>query len=229
MENSTLGKMILLRSEEGYSGENFTNHYWLDPLATEGVPRAYKDYSRVIQYFKDLFGKVAPKNEKILDIGAGAGACVNALLQAGFKAHGCEFSPAGREIAKDLFHIDLDPCDLRERLPYRTNSFGWGLCVGVLSMIPEKYMRNALSEIFRVVKHGVLINVSTQILEYLPENGFDGNPHHITSMAAIDYWRLLLSLEVSDWTGIQPPQKRPYGIGVANEFAGLFSKGAWEF
>lgn len=226
---SAIASLVNKKSALGYEPEDFTIHYWLDPTTTCDEPRAYKDCSKVVLYFDHLLAKAKTSRKNILDIGAGAGACVNAFLKAGYDAQGCEFSPSGRKVAQDLYGLNLEPCDLRENLPYSSDRFDWGLCVGVLSMIPRESMKNALAEIFRVVKYGVLINVGTLVLEYDPANGLNGNPHHITAMSAVGYWKILESLSVRDWTAIQPPQKLPYGIGMANEFAGLFSKGSWEF
>ena len=127
----------------------------------------------------------------------------------------------------ERFSIDLEYCDLRTRLNYPDNHFDWSYCVGVLSMIPDGFMENAVRELLRVTRYGVLINVGSTIVNNHEDRR--GNPYHLTPINRAEMWKLIHSVGGYDWTSIQPPQKCRYGIGVVNEFAGLFSKKPWPF
>lgn len=216
--------------KNGYEEEVFDDNYW---LYSDGVhpARINKSAKQLIRYFDDLFEmtllKVNPKGTfTIGDIGAGAGNMVYQLHSAGFKTDGCEFSESGKRLAKERFNINLEHCDLRSVLPYEDDHFDWTFCVGVLSMIPKKDMGNAIQEILRVTRYGALINVGTSI----GYNRVDriGNPHHLTPISPSVMWSIINEIGF-DWTSILPPQKSKYGIGVADEFSGLFSKTPWPF
>jgi len=211
----------------GYPERTFNSDYW---LYSDGVNPARIDKSahQLINYFTRLFNNFIGDNDfTILDVGAGAGSMVQQFRDKGYKAEGCEFSESGRIIAKERFNIDLEFCDLRNKLPYDNDQFDWSYCVGVLSMIPKNKMENAISEIMRVTKYGFLLNVGTIV----NDAGGDrrGNPHHITAMNCPDYWKIINKLGGYSWTSIQPPQKAFFGMGVMDEFCGLFSKNKWEF
>jgi hypothetical protein len=221
-------------AEDGYPEQSFGDDYW---LASDGQSPARIDKSaaQIMRYFDRLFELTGPVDDRmgkglgICDIGAGAGNMVNEFRQAGYTAHGCEYSESGRRIAEQRFGIKLQPCDLRYRLSYIDNRFEWSYCVGVLSMIPEKDMQNALKEILRVTQYGVLINVYTEMGEMDLEDRM-GNRHHLTVMSPARYHKIICTdLGYYDWTSVLPPQKRGIGIGVENEFCGLFSKQRWPF
>ena len=221
--------MTKKQGENGYPPEAFGRDYWLSPKINciENIARVDKDYSQLLTYFNTLHSYI-PVEKTIIDIGAGAGATVNCLRNGLWYAEGCEYSQTGREIASEQFNITLKGCDLMQNLPYKTDQFNFGCCIGVLSMIPQQYLKNALSEIFRIVRYGVLLNVVTHIT-YDTKKYKICNPHHITGLKTYEWWMLLHNLNVYDWTSILPPQKRYYGIGVLTEFAGLFSKHPWEY
>jgi SAM-dependent methyltransferase len=216
--------------KNGYEEEVFGDDYWLYSDG-KSPARINKSALQLIKYFDDIFKstllKVNPKGVfRIGDIGAGAGSMVKQFHDAGFKAEGCEYSESGKRISKERFGIELGHCDLRGVLPYEDDYFDWTYCVGVLSMIPEKDMTNALKEILRVTRYGALINAGTTI----GYNRVDriGNPHHLTPIIPSKMWQRINEIGL-DWTSILPPQKQKYGIGVANEFAGLFGKNPWPF
>ena len=225
-------KMITIKNENpdiariGYDENVFDDDYW---LYDDGVHQARIDKSAVqlICYFTDIFKMTGTDEYTIGDIGAGAGSMVKQFHDVGLSAGGCEFSESGRRIAKEKFDINLGDCDLRTRLEYPDNHFDWTYCVGVLSMIPDDFMENAIKELLRVTKYGVLINVGSII----GNNKVDrrGNPHHLTPVNRADMWKLVHNAGGYDWTSIQPPQKCRYGIGMNDEFAGLISKAPWSF
>jgi SAM-dependent methyltransferase len=226
-------KMVAEKKKEnlgkvGYPEKTFNDDYW---LYSDGNSPARIDKSahQLINYFSSLFDDfIGERSFSILDIGAGAGNMVQQFRDKGFfKTEGCEYSESGRRIAKERFNIELENCDLRKGLPYENDQFDFSYCVGVLSMIPEDKMEKAISEIMRVTKYGFLLNIGTTVNDASSDRR--GNPHHITAMNNVDYWNVINKQNGHDWTSIQPPQKAKFGIGVVNEFSGLFSKTAWPF
>ena len=213
-------EMLAVRDEnKGYEEEHFMDKYWTHASAGN-APRIARRNPNLVMYFKTLFD-ITGLRGSILDIGAGGGNAIHDLREefTDLSVEGCEFSSSGRKLAKEYYDIDLKPCDLREKLLYEDNEFDWGICIGVLSMIPKHLMANALSEIMRILRYSVIINVTTVI----SASQFD-NPYHVTAMSTPEYWSLIHKLGGLDWTSILPPQKRDFGIGVGGEFAGLFSK-----
>lgn len=210
----------------GYDEDKFSEDYW---LYSDGVHPARIDKSahQLIVYFEDVFKITNQNNFLIGDIGAGAGNMVNQFIQAGYNSEGCEYSESGRRIAKERFNINLKECDLRSKLKYNKDHFDWIYCVGVLSMIPDDFMENAIRELFRITKYGVLINVGATIANNKKDR--KGNPHHLTPINRSEMWKLINKVGGYDWTSILPPQKGKYGIGVADEFSGLFGKTPWPF
>ena len=213
---------------DGYPQSAFNDDYWMY-RGTNGEARIEKSAGSAIAYFKKMFEFIGTNDFSILDVGAGAGNFVNQFRKAGYRSEGCEYSESGKRLAKERFKIDLSYCDLKDKLPYNTDEFDWSLCAGVLSMIPRKDMKNAMSEILRVTKYGLLVNVGTLIGPVNLQLRL-GNWHHITAMSSVEYYKLITEeCGGYDWTSILPPQKAKYGIGVVNEYAGLVSKSRWPF
>lgn len=204
-------------ANEGYPEFMFADDYW---LGGEN-PRIEKSAHQVIGYFSRLGRLIGRRIDDILDIGAGAGNMVHQIQNAGYRCNGCEFSSSGRRLAQDRFGIELAECDLRMELPYIDNQFKWGYCVGVLSMIPPEYMGNAVREILRVVELGVLVNMSMVIGP--PSGNREGNCWHLNAPGVMAMHGLFTKYGY-DYTGLLPPQKTEIGIGVEDEFCGLFSK-----
>lgn len=215
--------------DKGYAESDFRREYWLGTSEVlEGmgfVPRVRRDQGSLVKYYRDLLQLCNREGASILDVGAGAGATVNGFREAGFTAEGCEFSSSGREVALEEFGIELKTCDLRAELPYENDEFDFSLCLGVLSMVPEKYMENALLEILRVTKYAVMVNIGTHFRELMKADLTTNNRHHITNLARATYWELFSRCGAVDITSFLPPQKNTYGIGVGSEFCGLFAKG----
>lgn len=202
------------KSETGYDESDFTEDYWLEDHEVQGA-RIDKDAGLLIRYLKDLFRLFGEGS--VLDVGAGAGNVVRQLREAGIEAEGCEFSASGRKLAMERFGVNLEPFDLRDRIPRATNFFDYTVCFGVLSMIPMEYMQYAISEMARVTKKATLVCVQTQA-------GGNSNVHHITSLSRGGYYDLFKKAGLDDVTSILPPQGRDYGIGIGYEFCGLFMK-----
>jgi SAM-dependent methyltransferase len=207
----------------GYDENDFDEAYWTSPQADGAPPRMYRDSTFLIKYFQDVTSIFRNPIcvESVVDIGAGAGNVVNDFRKAGFKISGCEFSSSGRKIAKEHFSVDLDFCDLRGKLPYETNQFDWGMAIGLITMIPKQFLDNAIREIFRVVKLGVIVNV--QSFDFHNQE-LTHNLLHLSGMTTKEWWQTFKNNGIVDLTSIIPPQKQKYGIGITNEFCGLFVK-----
>ena len=203
------------KMEKGYNEKDFDDEYWTS-VNILGQTRLNKDTSLLMMWYQDLFSILNQKGTMV-EIGSGAGNLVNNFRLNGFQIEGCEYSASGRKIAKSHFGIDLKPCDLRKKLPYKDNEFDWSLSVGVFSMIPIQHMENAIKECLRISKYGFYLHVNTIITRQI-------NLHHLTSISTLEYWKLMNKLGALDVTTIIPPQRRKYGIGVLTEFSGLFCK-----
>lgn len=215
--------------DNGYPQDMFDNAYWTYEDTTYPTARIDRSADLVILYFETLFSIVGEKEPNIVDVGAGAGNFVNQFRKVKYNAVGCEYSESGRKLAKERFGVDLSYGDLRNKLPYETDQFNWAMCAGVLSMIPKQYMRNAISEILRITKYGVLLTVGTSV-DVNAENR-DGNRHHITAMSCSEYYKLITNeCGGYDWTSILPPQNAAFGIGTnIDEYGGLISKSRYPF
>lgn len=212
----------------GYDETDFTDEYWTQggDFGVHFTPRIERTNDNIIKYFDDLIANfnMNKNNIKILDVGAGAGNMVNHFNNFGFNAYGCEYSASGRRLAKERFDVDLEICDLRNSLPYEDNSFDFGMCIGVLSMIPKDSMQNAISEIMRVIRYAVLVSIGTFENPNACEKDKNFmNPHHLTNLPAMEYYHIFNKAGAVDITSIQPPQKKFYGIGTATEFCGIFA------
>jgi len=208
--------------EKGYNESDFGETYWTIPQPNGTPPRMQRNADPLICYVKDIFGIFnMDKNYTVIDIGAGAGNVVRDFRAAGFITNGCEFSASGRKIAEEKFGIELDYCDLREKLPYRNNEFDWAMAIGLLTMIPKRFLDNAIQEIFRVVRFGVIINIQSFNFEDQLQSH---NLLHISGMTTKEWWRLLHANSIVDITSIIPQQKDRYKMATENEFAGLFIK-----
>lgn len=204
------------RIKKGYDEDHFGENYWLHPDRA-GNPRVERRATPIIEYVKMLkFTKVLPDEPRILDVGAGAGNMVKDFRDAGYQCEGTEFSESGRRISKEKFEITLSKCDLRSRIEEEDQSYDFAYCVGVLSMIPRDDMHVAIREIYRVLKNGGAL--LTSLLNPKPVD----NEPHLTSMTYYE-WRWFHTVGgFQDITSIWAPQR--HGIGMNNEFAGLFLK-----
>lgn len=202
--------------ENGYDEGHFAENYWLTPDAGGGR-RIDRSAGALIRYTRRLIELgVLPKEPRVLDISAGPGMIVHQFRQEGFRCEGCEFSESGRRIAMAEFGIDLLHGDLRAKLPYECGSFDFAMCVGVLTMIPEKYLQNALVEIRRVLSMCGIAHLHLMNPDPIP-----GEPH-ITSLPFTEWWGKIIEVGFSDITSMWSPQRE--GIGMDNEFSGIFLK-----
>lgn len=198
----------------GYDESAYAESYWLEPdvRGCRRIDRSAASLISLVERLREI--KALPHNPRILDIGAGPGMVVHQFREAGFECEGCEFSESGRRIAKATFGIDLLYGDLRESLPYKDGEFDFAMCVGVMTMIPERSVLNAFREIRRVVAtegivHLHLMNPNPAFIE-----------PHITNLPVKKWWDLARKAELIDATSLWPPQRE--GIGVLNEFSGIF-------
>jgi len=98
------------------------------------------------------------KLDSVLDVGCGRGWVVRHLLNLGYKAEGCEYGE---------FAVKNSVCnsvygDLCKTLPYEYNSFDVITCQGVLSHLPERYLKNAIEELYRITKNVLITNILIQ-------------------------------------------------------------------
>jgi 2-polyprenyl-3-methyl-5-hydroxy-6-metoxy-1,4-benzoquinol methylase len=88
-----------------YEQENYASH---SDKGTSLFDQAYKTVRSIALKSKvKLVKKYAPKNSLVLDYGAGGGAFVAALEQAGFNARGVEPSEIARANAKEVHGLSL--------------------------------------------------------------------------------------------------------------------------
>jgi len=204
--------------ETGYDAEDFGEGYWLDKNR-DGHRRIDRDAKTMIAYVKALqFIEAIPTEPApaILDVGAGPGRMVKDFRDAGYNAHGCEFSPSGRKLGKERFNIDLKFVDLRESVPWPDEQFDFAYCVGVLSMIPKAKIPVALFEICRVLKDGglffpMLLNPTPVMAE-----------PHLTGMTYEEWRAHHLAAGFEEVSSLWAAQR--HGLGMGNEFCGLFRK-----
>ena len=202
----------------GYSEDDYAASYWLEPNVN-GERRIDRSANHLIEHLKTLIERGDMEADTmVLDIGAGPGNMVNDFMQAGFAVEGCEYSTSGRSLAKKIFGLDIPACDLRGPIgiPYESSFFDYAYCVGVLTMIPEQNISTAISECARILVRGgiLLVNLMNPV-------NVDNEPH-ITSLPHREWHRLFKQSDLEDITSILPPQQ--FGIGVKNEFCGIFRK-----
>lgn len=154
---------------------------------------------------------------RVLDFGCGSGITVSALSQAGYDAHGVDFSQeaisfgGGKGIANLRAISD-------EKLPYPDASFDVITCMDVLEHLKDE--QPALSEMRRVLKPGGLLIVM------VPAYGFlwgqqDEIAHH--------YRRYTLGrlIEVVRHGSLMPLVKRSYFNTLLFPLVALVRAGSW--
>ncbi len=110
-----------------------------------------------------LFEKENVKN--ILDLGCGAGRNLLLLAKGNFNVYGIDISKQGIAAAKKaLKQNNVDAClkvgNVFDILPYKDNSFDAIVCVQVLQHAFEKEIKNAISEIKRILKPNGLLFIT---------------------------------------------------------------------
>jgi len=213
--------MLLIKTDKkeanGYDENDFSKSYWIDKIGT--VPRYQRGSINIIRYFDGLFENINIDKTKIkmLDISAGSGNSVNEFRQHNYNMEGCEFSKSGREVAKEKFNIDLRAYDFRIPMLYKDNQFDWGMCIASLSMCPEKFIEQAIHEMFRVIKDGILIYIGG-----LTNKTF--NTHHINRNNISYYEKLFTKCGYHLASSIGKGTPNSYGLAIRDEFCSLITK-----
>lgn len=200
----------MIISDERAFGEN----YWVVPDRS-GNRRIDRKADPIIELVRRLvYINVLPENPLCVDVGAGPGNMVRDFRVAGFDCEGCEFSESGRRLAMEHFGITLPYCDLRESIPFRDGQFDFMYCVGVMTMIPREHVPTAFREMHRTLRRGGILHIN------LVNPKLVENEPHLTNMAYTEWLGLLKGAGFEDVTSLWPPQR--HGIGVNNEFCGIF-------
>ena len=108
---------------------------------------------------KAFLDHVGIKNPRTLDVGCGLGYVVRHLRNQGVDAHGCEY---GRWTQEHAVIPGILWADLTEYLPYETAQFDLVSCLGVLSQFPERFAVRAVSELRRVSRGYIWVNIQCE-------------------------------------------------------------------
>ncbi|WP_252698788.1 class I SAM-dependent methyltransferase [Natronosalvus vescus] len=139
--------------QEPYKKASVAEHY--ATLATNGALRA-REVKVVNRHFEN-------RDAQVLDLGCGAGRTTQALDRRGFDVIGIDVSEPMVELANELFdHLDIRVGDATN-LDFGDATFDYILFswVGIDSIRPPDKRKQALQEIFRVLKPGGVFAVST--------------------------------------------------------------------
>jgi SAM-dependent methyltransferase len=128
--------------------------YWIDISVWEDIQQKHRD----------VLVKLFPKQRmtKLLDVGCGYGALLDALPEAPIDYTGIDISPDLLKIAKEYYpannFIDGDFC----ALPFEDHTFNMAICRSIEGVVKENLgfsvWRNAEREILRVCDVLVLLN-----------------------------------------------------------------------
>jgi len=156
----------------------------------------YVTPERIAEYLSNyagLFG--VSKSFKLLDAGCGTGLSGDALLKQGFSNMvGIDVSPESLKLTEEKkLYAHLEECNLEEKLPFKTDEFGFVTCVGVLSYIHNFPV--LFGEWCRVTKRDGLI--VTQIREDLWETNFEGVKSTAEDLEKRGLWKQVLLSEPS--------------------------------
>lgn len=107
--------------------------------------------------------------------------------------------------------------DLRSQLQAKSGDYQFATCVGVLTMIPKKFMANAMKELARVLCRSGILHV------LLNNPTKESNPTHLTAFSRETWGTYLSDAGFQDVTKACNPKQ--FGIGVRDEeFCGVFKK-----
>ncbi len=147
------------------------------------------------------------KNWKILDLACGYGRFTITLASKGFRVEGVDITPifierAVEEAKKRNIDIEFKIGGMTN-LPYKDNSFYSIICMwnAFSELAPEKEQRNAISEIYRVLKKGGLAIVevrnhrSSGLVEANIIDGFEAMPSYNHTRGSIKRLLKLSRLE----------------------------------
>lgn len=123
------------------------------------IAKPHRDINKVIKVFKKK------KVKRILDLGCGAGRHVIYLAQKGFNVWGVDIAGEGIKMTKKLLKkhklkANLEIIDIFKRLPYNDNFFDAIISIQTLQHGKLNQIKQAISEIERVLKPGGLLFVT---------------------------------------------------------------------
>jgi SAM-dependent methyltransferase len=124
-----------------------------------------------------------PPGSRVLDAACGTGRISSLLVRAGFRATGCDISPAMMGVARRQltslgYEVPLVQSDL-EHLPYRDKSFAAATCIGLLIHVNADARVRILRELARVsrdrlvvqyVRPGAFLRVKARMTGRMPGN-----------------------------------------------------------
>jgi ubiquinone/menaquinone biosynthesis C-methylase UbiE len=120
----------------------------------------YKGKRELVLHWLEKLGYKEGSYVKVLDAGAGTGILVRELKKrfGAVAVTGVEYSPDAREIAKEVYSLDLTPGSILE-LPIADSSMDVSIALDVLEHVERD--DTALSELLRVTKKGgaLILNV----------------------------------------------------------------------
>lgn len=116
--------------------------------------------------------------EKILDLGCGAGRHIYFMASENIDSYGCDISREGIEYTREIlemnnFKATLDVASI-DKLPYKDNFFDGLISCGVLYYCKITEIKKAVSEIYRVLKPGAKALILVRnIKDYRFNNGLE--------------------------------------------------------
>lgn len=125
-----------------------------------------------------IYDNLKPRNA--LDIGCAKGFQVKSLLYYGIDAHGCDISDWAIAHCEHEAEGRLRQVDIRDGLPYDDALFDLITCMQVLEHVEEEFLELAVSEMHRVTRRWLFIEV--------PFGNYPvGDPTHV-SYFPITFW-----------------------------------------
>lgn len=109
----------------------------------------------------------------VLEVGCGAGRDGLLLVEAGLEYVGCDLSPAGAEVCRDL-GLDARVADATN-LPFDDQTFDAAWSMSTLMHLPGTGLTDALAELRRVVRLGGLIGIGVWGSD--EDREWTGDPH----------------------------------------------------
>lgn len=118
-----------------------------------------RDISQVAGFFREY------NVSRILDLACGSGRHTIYLAKQGFELYGIDISEEGikstrRWLENEGLHAELTVGSIYERLPYKNNFFDAVVCIRALNHGTIENIREAISEIERVLKPEGLVYVT---------------------------------------------------------------------
>lgn len=122
--------------------------------------------------------------DNALDIGCAKGFLCKALLKLGIDAYGCDISEFAVSNCEPEVRGRLKVADMRDGIPYPNESFDLVYSGSTLEHIEMEFLPNVASEIARIARHWVYIQVP---ISPDKKNRPKGDPSHRTYMP-VSYW-----------------------------------------